>query len=192
MVVAVWSLSHVDSLQPHGLQLIRLSCPSLSCLLEFVQAPVHLVSGVIQPSHLLLPPSPPALNLPFHRSVDSELTPQSMCAHLLSSVPLCAPPWTAAHQAPLTMGFSRQGYWRGSPCPPPGDLPHLGIEPGSLALQADSLSSEPPGNQESHPMRKHSDSARLGLVPVLLTALSTPVLLVFFSCHFMCYSALLS
>ena len=47
--------------------------------------------------------------------------------------------WTVAHQAPLSMGFSRQEYWGGLPCPPPGDLPNPGIEPGSPALQADSL-----------------------------------------------------
>ena len=36
--------------------------------------------------------------------------------------------WTIAHQAPLSMGFSRQEYWSGLPCPPPGDLPNPGIE----------------------------------------------------------------
>ena len=41
---------------------------------------------------------------------------------------------TVAHQAPLSMGFSRQEYWSGLPCPPPGDLPNPGIEFGSLAL----------------------------------------------------------
>ena len=54
-------------------------------------------------------------------------------------------PWTAAHQIPLFMGFSRQEYRRGLPCPPPGDLPNLGIEPRSPTLWADSLLSEPPG-----------------------------------------------
>ena len=54
-------------------------------------------------------------------------------------------PWTEAHQAPLSMGFSRQEYWSGLPCPPPGDLPKPGIEPRSPALQADSLLSEPLG-----------------------------------------------
>ena len=42
-----------------------------------------------------------------------------------------ATPWTVAHQAPLSMGFSRQEYWRGLPCPPAGDLPNPGIEPVS-------------------------------------------------------------
>ena len=53
--------------------------------------------------------------------------------------------WTAARQAPLSMGFSRQEYWSGLPCPPPGDLPSPGIEPMSPALLVDSLPSEPPG-----------------------------------------------
>ena len=52
-------------------------------------------------------------------------------------------PWTVAHQAPLSMGFSRQEYWSGLPFPSPGDLPNPDIEPGSSGLQADSLPSEP-------------------------------------------------
>ena len=48
-------------------------------------------------------------------------------------------PWTVAHQAPLSMEFSRQEYWCGWPFPSPGDLPHPGMEPGFPALQADSL-----------------------------------------------------
>ena len=44
--------------------------------------------------------------------------------------------WTVAHQAPLSMGFSRQEYWSGLPCPPPGDLPNPGIEPASLMYPA--------------------------------------------------------
>ena len=48
-------------------------------------------------------------------------------------------PWTVARQAPLSVGCSRQGYWSGLPCPPPGDLPNPGTEPGSPALQAELL-----------------------------------------------------
>ena len=44
--------------------------------------------------------------------------------------------WTVAHQAPLSMGFSRQEYWSGLPCPPPGDLPHSEMEPTSLTSTA--------------------------------------------------------
>ena len=58
-------------------------------------------------------------------------------------------PWTVARQAPLSMGFSRQEYWSELPFPSPGDLPNAGIEPRSPALQADALSSEPPGKPYS-------------------------------------------
>ena len=63
----------------------------------------------------------------------------------LSHVRLFATPCTVAHQAPPSMGFSRQEYWSGLPFSSPGDLPNPGIEPGSPALQADALLSEPPG-----------------------------------------------
>ena len=53
-------------------------------------------------------------------------------------------PWTVARQALLSMGFSRQEYWSGLPFPPPGHHPDPGIKPGSPALQAISLPSEPP------------------------------------------------
>ena len=64
---------------------------------------------------------------------------------MLSCVQLFVIPWTVTHQAPLSMGFSRQGYCSELPCPPPEDLSNPGIEPRSPALQADSLPSEPPG-----------------------------------------------
>ena len=65
----------------------------------------------------------------------------------LSRVRLFTTPWTVAYQAPPipSMGFSRQECWSGLPFPSPGDLPDPGIEPGSPALQADALLSEPPG-----------------------------------------------
>ena len=62
-----------------------------------------------------------------------------------SALSIFLTPWTVACQAPLSMEFSRQEYWSGLPFPSPGDLPYLGIEPGSLALHADSLQYEPPG-----------------------------------------------
>ena len=62
----------------------------------------------------------------------------------LRPVQLFSPPWTVAHQAPPSMGFSRQEYWSGLPFPSSGDLPNPGTEPGSPALQTDSLPTEPP------------------------------------------------
>ena len=54
----------------------------------------------------------------------------------LSRVWLFATSWTVAHQAPLFMEFSRQEYWSGLPCPPPGNLPNPGIKPVSLKFPA--------------------------------------------------------
>ena len=54
-----------------------------------------------------------------------------MHAKLLCCIRLFATPWTVTHQAPLSMGFSKQEHWSGLPCPPPGDLPDSGIEPVS-------------------------------------------------------------
>ena len=70
----------------------------------------------------------------------------------LSRVRLFATPWTAACQAPLSMGFSRQEYWSGFPFPSPGDLPDPGIEPTcpvSRALASGFFTTAPPG--------KHTD-----------------------------------
>ena len=68
---------------------------------------------------------------------------------LLSRVRFFATSWTVAYQAPPSMGFSRQEYWSGLPFPSPGDLPNSGIKPGSPALQADALTSEPPGKHNT-------------------------------------------
>ena len=67
----------------------------------------------------------------------------------LSHLQLFVTPWTAAHQAPLSMEFFRQEYWSGFPCPPLGDLPDPGIEPKSLmspALAGGLLPLAPLGN----------------------------------------------
>ena len=58
------------------------------------------------------------------------------------SCPTLVTLWTVAHQAPLSMGFSRQEYWSGWPFPSPGNLPYPGIKPRSPVLQADSLLTE--------------------------------------------------
>ena len=66
------------------------------------------------------------------------------------SCPTLCDPRTVAHQAPPSMGFSRQEYWSGLPFPSPGDLPDAGIEPGSPTLQAGALTSAPPGKPKAH------------------------------------------
>ena len=79
----------------------------------------------------------------------------SICVMCVSRsvVPDSATPWTAIHQVPLSMRFSRQGYWSGLPFPSPGDLPNPGIEPGSPAMQANSLLTELQGKLYSIPMK---------------------------------------
>ena len=67
----------------------------------------------------------------------------------LSHIRLFATLQTVARQAPLTMGFSRQRYWSGLPCPPAGDLPDPGIEPMSPALAGGFFTTEPPGDNNS-------------------------------------------
>ena len=76
----------------------------------------------------------------------------------LSRVRLFGTPWTIAYQAPPSMGCSRQECWSGLPFPSPGDLPDPGIKPGSPALQADALLSEPPGKA---PKNRNGDEKQL-------------------------------
>ena len=73
---------------------------------------------------------------------------KTRCASSLSGVPVFPIPWTVAHRLLCPWGFSRQEYWSGLPCPPPGGLPNPGIKPRSPALQADSLPSEPLGKSQ--------------------------------------------
>ena len=63
----------------------------------------------------------------------------------ISCVQLFETPWMVACQTPLSMGFSRQGYWSGLPFPSPGNLRDPEIKPGSPTSWANSLPSEPPG-----------------------------------------------
>ena len=72
-----------------------------------------------------------------HKMKESEVMSDSLRPHGLY----------VAHQAPPSMGFSRQESWSGLLFPSPGDRPDPGIEPRSPALQADSWPSEPPGKQ---------------------------------------------
>ena len=81
----------------------------------------------------------------FSSTIDTELeeSESEVKVKSFSRVRLFATPWTVAHQAPQSMEFFRQEYWIGLPFPSPGDLPDPGIKPGSPALQAAALLSEP-------------------------------------------------
>ena len=72
----------------------------------------------------------------------------SVRAQQRSRVRVFMTPWTAARQAPLSVGFPRQEHWSGLPCSPPGVLPDPGTEPCRVYWQADSLLPVPPGKPE--------------------------------------------
>ena len=80
------------------------------------------------------------------------------------------------HQVPLFMEFSRQEYWSGLPCPPPGDLPNSSIEPRSPALHVDSLPSEPSGKPKRAcylPTREpQSPKWQAGLLTMIVTRMA--------------------
>ena len=121
-----WSRSVVsDSLRPHGLQPTRLLCPWDS-LGKNTGVGCHFL---LQPRNRTQVSSIACrcFNLWATREVQKKVKVKS-----LSHVRLFVAPWTAAHQAPLSMGFSRQEYWKGLPRSPLGDLPNPEIEPVSL------------------------------------------------------------
>ena len=87
-------------------------------------------------------------------------------------------PWGVAHQAPLSAGFSRQGYWTGLSFPPPGHLPTPGIEPGAPALAGGFFTTEPTSEQLQMNMRLpvagHSQRRKTKTLQLTSPALSLP------------------
>ena len=108
-------------------------------------SPGDLPDPGIKPESLELQADSLPSELPGKPHVSNNNSLHLLCAQMLSHVWLLVTPWTIARQALLSMGFSRQEYWSGFPFPPPGELPDSGIEPGSPALQAGCLTTEPPG-----------------------------------------------
>ena len=109
------------------------SCPTLCDPMDYT------VHGILQTRILEW------VAFPFSRGSSQPKDPNQVKVKSLSRVGLFATPWTVAYQAPLSMRLSRQEYWSGSPFPSPGYLPDPGIEPGSPALESDTLTSEPQG-----------------------------------------------
>ena len=152
-----------DSVQPHRWQPTRLLCPwdspgkntGVGCHFLLQCMKVKSESDVAQLCPTLHDPMDCSLpGTSVHGifqarvlewvAIAFSLQPLKVKVKSLSCVRLFAIPWTVAYQAPPSMGFSRQECWSGLPFPSPGDLPNPGIEPGSPALQADALPSEPP------------------------------------------------
>ena len=99
----------------------------------------HAACGILVPQPGIKPTSPAMEphRLNHWATRESEVT--QSCPTLCNSMD------SSLHQAPPSMGFSRQEYWSGLPFPSPGNLPNPGIEPRSLTLYTDALPSEPPG-----------------------------------------------
>ena len=136
-----------DSLQPHELYPTWLLCPwnfpgkNTGChiLLQGIFSTQELNLCLLHLLHWQ------ADSLPLH-PLGSPGTPECACIlGCFSHVQLLVILWTVAPQAPLSMGFSRQEYWNGLPCPPPRDLPNTGIKPCLLHWQVESLTLVPPG-----------------------------------------------
>ena len=85
----------------------------------------------------------------------------------LSRVQLFVTPWIAAHQAPLSMGFSMQEYWSGLPFPSPGDFPDPGIKPRSRALQPDAGSQQMTAYQTMWPLTYRHTNSKLKIFAFL-------------------------
>ena len=104
--------------------------------------PTNNLAGKLKPNfHKYANDFPPSGSFGSYSEVSESITLFVVVVVVKSLSPIWffATSWTVAHQGPLTMGFPRQEYWNGLPFPSPGDLPYLGIEPMSPALQVDSL-----------------------------------------------------
>ena len=124
-----------NSFPPHGVQTTRLLCSwdspgkniGVGChaFLQGIFPNQESNQGLLPCRQILHHLRQLAKSSRRDNNKDSELN-ACVCSVMSNS----ATPWTAARQAPLSMGFSRQEYWSGLPCLPPGDLPNPGVKPG--------------------------------------------------------------
>ena len=142
--------SRVFTAEPPGKPRQKLLLQRITAVCSHAVSCLNDVLYFFAPSALWLP-QPPSTRLPTHGkeqksqtrsggvstrsrvSVENWLCTQP-CTLVFSCVWLFGTPWTVARQAPLSMGFSRQEYWRGLPPPPPGDLPDQGSNSSLLLL----------------------------------------------------------
>ena len=147
--LGAWALSRVLLWLPGNPQRLRSTCvvgPVLSSHFQnLCLPPCEEASGEGRHGAWLFchPGQRSAINQMWKSSHD--ISGLFMTVKSLSCVRLFVTPWTVAHQAPLSMGFSREEYRSGLPFSSPGDLPDPGIEPRPPELQADALPFEPPG-----------------------------------------------
>ena len=137
-----WTELNIPISDPNKSELYKAQSPLSNYLGEYITL-AHTLVSKLSGTRLLQPRTPGFVF--FHLLQCKELGTACMLSH----VRLFGTLWIVTHQDPLSMGFSRQEYWSGLPCPLPGDLPNPGIKPMSLAspsLQVvDSLPTAPPG-----------------------------------------------
>ena len=145
-----------------------IACDTLSCSRSRPWGATTLMGP--QAHHRPRPASSAAVSLPHslssRQSLPAHRLPPRRGCGVLSRAQLFATLWTVACQAPLSMGFSSQEYWRGLPFPPSGDLPDSGIEPEPLvspASQAGPLPLNFPGGSDGK--ESASNAGDLGSVP---------------------------
>ena len=133
-----WVPTHTLSPSPHHVFPPLLYSPSGKHALLYLKSHPDCLGHRLPLSSVLLPTF-----CLFHHGLGHELYVHSCVLSRFSHVWRFATLWTVACQTPLSMRFSRQEYWNGLPCPPPGDFPDPGIK--LLHLQAGSLPLVPPG-----------------------------------------------
>ena len=131
--------SHIPPLRVHVLS----GCSSAPLCDPVDRSPPGFsVHGILQARILEWGAVPPPGDLRNPGIERNSMSPALAVLGLFSRVQLSATPWTVAPQPPLSMGFSRQEYWRGLPFPSPGDLPDPGIEPRCPAWAGGFFTSE--------------------------------------------------
>ena len=161
-----------------------------------------LVLSIPQTTSIALIPF--TVGIPYQRGFQLHIfltTPHSMYAWVFSPVRLFVTPWTVAHQAPLSMGFSRKQYWSGVPFLPPGDLPDPGVYPLSPeipALAGRFLTTASPAKSHKGPLSCPSHHCWSGisfikssLVPLLSCLQTLHVSLLWYSSHSMVIASFL-
>ena len=171
-----WPPRHLHLDIPKCLKLLIVS--HLTTTLQYLYFNLTCLSRVTKSRELFIPWNLCTGDLLAEMRISALILIQLLCARVypqsLSRVQLFATPWTVAHQAFLSVGFSRQEFWSGVPFPPPGDLPNPGIgctPPASPALAGRIFIVAPPGKPLIHLLASTKSEFpvfRLGIGRILL------------------------
>ena len=152
-----WSIPDESSTQPSLWGATWLPCGALPTQAALEEMAWSVCLSPSRPRTPLGDPDSPAFGVATCSISFSDPPASSICLDLFS----CTTPWTVAHQAPLSVGFPRTEYWSGLLLSSPGDLPHPGIKPTSLAWQADALPLHQQGSFVLNPQSNKTEAARV-------------------------------